>query len=69
MTLEQLLSHTSGIPGDTGEHEKLVQQSFTQAKLNLDEVRYWLSKQFVMGPVRSKPVGNDWRARPIGRSG
>src|SRR3954447_12850823 len=39
VTLEQLLSHTSGIPSDTDADEQLIQQSFAQEKLNLDELR------------------------------
>jgi CubicO group peptidase (beta-lactamase class C family) len=55
VTLEQLLSHTSGIPSDTDAHEKLIQQSFTQEKLNLDELRYWVIKALVTQPLQSKP--------------
>jgi CubicO group peptidase (beta-lactamase class C family) len=55
VTLEQLLSHTSGIPSDTEAHEKLIQQSFTQEKLNLDELRYWVIKQLVTLPLQSTP--------------
>jgi CubicO group peptidase (beta-lactamase class C family) len=55
VTLEQLLSHTSGIPSDTDAHDRLVQQSFTQEKLNLDELRYWVSKQLITLPLQSKP--------------
>src|SRR3954470_22852546 len=39
VTLEQLLSHISGIPSDTEADEKLINQSFAQEKLNLDELR------------------------------
>jgi len=55
VTLEQLLSHTSGIPSDTEAHEKLIQQSFTQEKLNLDELRYWVITQLVAQPVEATP--------------
>src|SRR5918993_698834 len=55
LILEQLLSHTSGIPSDTDAHEKLIQQSFTQEKLNLDELRYWVTKALVTQPLQSKP--------------
>jgi CubicO group peptidase (beta-lactamase class C family) len=57
ITLEQLLSHTSGIPSDTEAHDRLVQQSFAQEKLNLDELRYWVSKQLVTQPLQAKPGG------------
>src|SRR5215212_8202543 len=55
VTLEQLLSHTSGIPSDTDADEKLIQQSFTQKKLNLDELRSWVVKQLVTRPLQSRP--------------
>jgi CubicO group peptidase (beta-lactamase class C family) len=55
VTLEQLLSHTSGIPSDTEAQDKLVQQSFTQEKLNLDELRYWVIKQLVTQPLQATP--------------
>ena len=55
VTLEQLLSHTSGIPSDTDADEKLIQQSFTQEKLNLDELRSWVVKQLVTRPLQSQP--------------
>src|SRR3954451_20910673 len=54
-TLEQLLSHTSGIPSDTDAHDKLIQQSFTLEKRNLDELRYWVIQQLVSLPLQSKP--------------
>jgi CubicO group peptidase (beta-lactamase class C family) len=54
VTLEQSLSHTSGIPSDTEALEKLIQQSFTQEKRNLDELRYWIIKQLVTHPLQSK---------------
>ena len=55
VTLEQLLSHISGIPSDTEADEKLIQQSFTQEKLNLDELRSWIVKQLVTRPLQSQP--------------
>lgn len=55
VTLEQLLSHTSGIPSDTESHDKIIQQSFAQERLNLDELRYWVSKQLINQPLKSKP--------------
>ena len=55
VTLEQLLSHTSGIPSDTDADEELIQQSFTQEKLNLDELRSWVVKQLVTRPLQSRP--------------
>src|SRR3954451_18240205 len=55
VTLEQLLSHTSGIPSDTEADEQLIQQSFAQEKLNLDELRFWVVKQLVTQPLQSQP--------------
>ena len=55
VTLEQLLSHTSGIPSDTDAHERLIQQSFAQEKRNLDELRYWIIQRLIAQPVQSQP--------------
>jgi CubicO group peptidase (beta-lactamase class C family) len=55
VTLEQLLSHTSGIPSDTENDEKLILQSYAQDTLNLDEMRQWLIKQMAPQPLQSKP--------------
>ena len=55
VTLEQLLSHTSGIPSDNDVHMKLLQQSFAQEHKNLDEVRYWVIGELVRQPLQSKP--------------
>ena len=54
ITLEQLLSHTSGIPSDTEADWKLFRQSFTQELMNLDELRYWVIKQLVARPLQTK---------------
>lgn len=53
--LDQLLSHTSGIPSDNDANEKLLLQSFTQNELNLDELRYWVAKQLLAQPLQSPP--------------
>ena len=55
VTLEQLLSHTSGIPSDNDGHEKLLQQSFAQEHKNLDELRYWIIGELIRQPLQSKP--------------
>lgn len=55
VTLEQLLSHSSGIPSDNETHDKLLQQSFAQERKNLDELRYWLAGELVKQPLQSKP--------------
>jgi CubicO group peptidase (beta-lactamase class C family) len=55
VTLEQLLSHTSGIPSDNQTHEKLLLRSYEQGELNLDELRYWLVKELLQQPLQSPP--------------
>ncbi len=54
VTLEQLLSHTSGIPSDNAAFETLILQSFGQQG-NLDDLRYWLVKQWSTQPLAAKP--------------
>lgn len=53
--LDQLLSHTSGIPSDNDAQDKLLAQSFAQLDLNLDELRSWLIKQILAQPLQSPP--------------
>jgi CubicO group peptidase (beta-lactamase class C family) len=53
--LDQLLSHTSGIPSDTEADEKLLLDSYAQTGLNLDELRYWIVKHLVAQPLPSAP--------------
>ena len=55
VTLEQLLSHTSGIPSDNDAHGKLLQQSFAQERKNLDELRYWVIGELIRQPPQSTP--------------
>jgi CubicO group peptidase (beta-lactamase class C family) len=55
VTLEQLLSHTSGIPSDNETALRLIQLSFAQGDMNLDELRYWLVKQWSTQPLQSQP--------------
>ncbi len=54
IVLEQLLSHTSGIPSDNPAQDKLLEQSFAQPG-NLDELRYWVVANLVKQPLQSKP--------------
>ena len=56
MTLEQLLSHTSGIPSDDDEFGKLLEQSFAQDQLSLDELRCWVVERWSTRPLQSSPV-------------
>ena len=55
VTLQQLLSHTSGIPSDNDAFGKLLTDSFAKDGLNLDELRYWLVKSFGAQPLATKP--------------
>ena len=54
VTLVQLLSHTSGLPSDNDAFIALITQSFAQDG-NLDELRYWLVKQWSTRPLQSPP--------------
>jgi CubicO group peptidase (beta-lactamase class C family) len=53
--LDQLLSHTSGIPSDTDEHDELLLRSYTRTERNLDELRYWIVTQLVADKLQSRP--------------
>lgn len=55
VTLKQLLSHTSGIPSDNDFLDKLLAESFAQDGLNLDELRYWLLRQWSGQPLATRP--------------
>jgi len=55
VTLEQLLSHTSVIPSDNDTFGKLLAESFSQDGLNLDELRYWLVRQWSGQKLAAKP--------------
>ena len=53
-TVLQFLSHTSGVPSDNEALMALLQQS-TEQDGNLDELRYWLVREFVKQPLATKP--------------
>jgi CubicO group peptidase (beta-lactamase class C family) len=55
ITLEQLLSHTSGIPGDSMEHVPLISFSVTDDAGNLDAMRYTLVTRLVPLPLHGIP--------------
>jgi CubicO group peptidase (beta-lactamase class C family) len=57
VTLEQLLSHTSGIPSDNQAVFNLVTKSMSQEG-NLDEMRLWLVRQWSKQPLATKPGTN-----------
>jgi CubicO group peptidase (beta-lactamase class C family) len=52
VTLEQLLSHTSGMPADNEDFVNLLKASFNQEG-NLDALRYWLVEQWCKRPLAS----------------
>ena len=54
VTLVQLLSHTSGIPTDTEEIFKAYLEAMNQDG-NLDEMRYWLVRQWSKQPLQTEP--------------
>lgn len=55
VTLDQLLSHASGIPSDTEEDFRLMLAAQAQDDLNLDEARLWLVGQIAPRPLQSRP--------------
>lgn len=64
VTLEQLLSHTSGIPGDNKAFEDLIGEVMLQDG-NLDELRYWLVGKWVPLPLAAEP-GKAWAYANMG---
>jgi CubicO group peptidase (beta-lactamase class C family) len=54
VTLEQLLSHTSGIPTDNEDIFKMYSEAMSQEG-NLDEMRYWIVQQWSRRPLGSPP--------------
>ncbi|MGE0224042.1 MAG: serine hydrolase domain-containing protein [Acetobacteraceae bacterium] len=55
VTLQQLLSHTSGIPSDNDAFGDLLTRSLTQDGLNLNELRVWLVREWRTQPLASPP--------------
>ena len=55
ITLEQLLSHTSGIPGDSNEHIPLISFSVTDDAMNLDGMRAVLVGRLLPLPLAAAP--------------
>ena len=54
VTLEQLFSHTGGLPSDNETFGDLLKESISQEG-NLDELRYWMVGQWSRLPLASKP--------------
>jgi len=55
VTLEGLLSHTSGILDDGERFGKLLQGSFEQGDLDLRGLRYWMLAKFLTQPIAAAP--------------
>jgi CubicO group peptidase (beta-lactamase class C family) len=53
VTLEQLLSHTSGIPTDNEDIMKVYREAFFQEG-NLDDLRYWIVREWSRRPPEPK---------------
>jgi CubicO group peptidase (beta-lactamase class C family) len=54
VTLVQLLSHTSGLPGDNEDTFKVFTEAMFQEG-NLDEMRYWVVEQWSQRPLAFDP--------------
>lgn len=54
VTLEQLLSHTSGVPSDNEVARNFVQRALLEPG-NLDDQRYWLVKEWSALPLAAVP--------------
>lgn len=54
VTLEHLLSHTSGIPSDNEDILKIYRETMEQEG-NLDAMRYWLVSRWCKEPLESEP--------------
>jgi CubicO group peptidase (beta-lactamase class C family) len=54
VTLTQLLSHTSGVPSDNKTFDELIVKANAQDG-NLDEMRYWLVREWSPQPLVSHP--------------
>jgi CubicO group peptidase (beta-lactamase class C family) len=65
ITLEQLLSHTSGIPGDREEHIPLITFSVTDERANLDGMRATLVGRLVPMPLAA-PSGQRFEYSNLG---
>ncbi|MDD3845202.1 MAG: serine hydrolase [Syntrophorhabdaceae bacterium] len=56
ITLEQLLSHSSGMPADSEPlFGRLIAESFTRETDNLSDTRYWMLARWVSQPLAAAP--------------
>ena len=53
LTLQQLLSHTSGMAGDNERADEILTRSYAQFG-NLDEMRYWMVSQWLREPLLNR---------------
>ena len=65
VTLEQLLSHTSGLSGDTEELANTLYAGAMAQEGNLDEMRYWMVQQGCKRPLKADP-GTKWAYSNLG---
>ncbi|WP_431282164.1 serine hydrolase domain-containing protein [Humitalea sp. 24SJ18S-53] len=65
VTLRQLLSHSSGMPGDNDAFGRLLMESFAQDAMNLDGLRLWLVGEWVKQPLVAAP-GAAWAYSNMG---
>ena len=65
VTLEQLLSHTSGLSGDTEELANTLYAGAMAQEGNLDEMRYWMVQQWCKRPLEADP-GTKWAYSNLG---
>lgn len=65
VTLRQLLSHSSGMPGDNEAFVRLMIDSYAQGQLNLDALRLWLVGEWVKQPLVAAP-GTTWAYSQMG---
>ncbi len=54
VTIEQFLSHASGIPSDNENFGRLLGESMSREG-NLDELRYWMVRQWCGLPLENRP--------------
>ncbi|HOV90700.1 MAG TPA: serine hydrolase domain-containing protein [Syntrophorhabdaceae bacterium] len=64
ITIEQLLSHSSGIPTDNEEIFTIYRKAMAQEG-NLDEMRYWLTKEWIKRPL-AFPSGSRFEYSNLG---
>jgi CubicO group peptidase (beta-lactamase class C family) len=55
ITLEQLLSHTSGLPGDREDHIPLISFTVADERANLDAMRHVLVERLLPQPLANRP--------------